>query len=119
MGGAVGDRVAERHRERMRRRPTSEAARLFFSVVDLATVSHAPFTWDVLVRNGGVVGRDGPAIVTGPTAPLNRQRVADHGRFGARLTSYAAERTAIRNLESHPIRHGAAILAQPLRHNLL
>ena len=104
----------------MRRRPTSETAKLFLQVVDVATVSHAPFTWDVpLVRNGGVVGRDGPAIVTGPTAPLNRQRIADHGRFGARLTSHAAERTSIRNLESHPIRHGAAILAQPLRHNLL
>ena len=88
--------------------------------MDVATVSHAPFTWDVpLVKNGGVVGRGGPAIVTGPTAPLDGQRIANHGRFGARLTSHAAERTAIRNLESNPIRHGAAILAQPLRHNVL
>jgi hypothetical protein len=115
-----GQLATKRTEGRSETEAEGEAARLF-RAMDLAAVGYAPFRWSGYeVRAGRFVAwRDGPALVTGATTPLNGQSIADHGRLGLRLTSGPAEGTAVGNLEAQPIRQSPAILAQQLRGKLL
>jgi hypothetical protein len=89
--------------------------------MDLAAVGYAPFrrSGDEVRAGRFVAWRDGPALVTGATTPLNGQSVADDGRLGLSLTSGPAEGTAVGNLEAQSIRQSPAMLAQQLGGKLL